>query len=164
MKSNVFNGTQPSNDGCTNDMSSDGQFNVDCKQATTLINCDQEFNNDYSDLSDIFAWNRTASGEVSIMFEFDQQINISSVRMLFWNSPSYSIIVPNVMMYQLDHNIQFHEISITTNSPDRTKDGQSALDININDDRLKFQYLKLVMSFYDTSKWIFLSEVQFCGK
>ena len=102
-KSHVFNGVQPSSGGCTNGVSIDGQVTVDCGQATTLIDCDRGYydNADYSDLSDYFIWNRTASvaQQVSIVFRFDQQISISRIIMFFWNSPSNSIIVPNVRMY-----------------------------------------------------------------
>ena len=89
MRSNVFNGTQPSNEGCTNGVSIDGQVTIDCGQGTTLIDCDRGFNGgDYSDLSRSFAWNRTTSvaAQVSIVFRFDQQINISRITMFFWNS------------------------------------------------------------------------------
>ena len=37
MRSNVFNGTQPSNEGCTNGASIDGQVTIDCGQGTTVI-------------------------------------------------------------------------------------------------------------------------------
>ena len=63
MRSNVFNGTQPSNEGCTNGVSIDGQVTTDCGQGTTLIDCDRGYNDnaDYSDLSSYFIWNRTTS-------------------------------------------------------------------------------------------------------
>ena len=149
MRSNVFNGIQPSND------------------ANTLTDCDQGFNGgDYSDLSRTFAWNRTTSvaQQVSIVFRFDQQINISRITMFFWNSPSNSIIVPSVILAWGDHNMVFTDTAITTNSPsNRTGDGQSILNIGINNDRLKFIYLRITMTF-SNSEWIFLGEVQFCGE
>jgi len=37
MISNMFNGTQPSNERCTNGVSIDGQVTIDCGQGTTLI-------------------------------------------------------------------------------------------------------------------------------
>ena len=102
LRSHVFNGTQPSNEGCTNSVSTDGQVIIDCGQGTTLIDCDRGYNDnaDYSDLSNYFIWNRTASvdQQVSIVFRFDQQISISRISMFFWNSQSNSIIVPNEMM------------------------------------------------------------------
>ena len=51
----------------------------------------------------------------------------------------------------------------TTSSPDRTGDGRRRLFIDINNG-LQYQYLRIEMSFYDNSEWIFLSEVQFCGE
>ena len=170
MRSNVFNGTQPSNEGCTNGVSIDGQVTTDCEQATTLIDCDRGFNGDnYSDLSNTFAWNRTTSvaQQVSIVFTFDQQINISRITMFFWNSQSNSIIIPNVRMYQGDYfdgsTVLAREITITTSSPDRTGDGRRRLFINVNNGP-QFQYLRIEMSFYDNSEWIFLGEAQFCGE
>ena len=173
MRSNVFNGTQPSNEGYTNGAIVSGQVTIDCGQATTLIDCDQGYNNnaDYSDLSNYFIWNRTKSVGarvlVSIVFRFYQQIMISRITMFFWNSQSNSIIVPNVRMYQGDYfdgsTVLANEINITTNSPDRTGDGRCRLNIDINNG-LQFQYLRIEMSFYDNSEWIFLSEVQFCGE
>ena len=128
MRSNVFNGTQPSNEGCTNGVSIDGQVTINCGQATTLIDCDRGINDgDYTDLSNTFAWNRTTSvaQQVSIVFTFNQQINISRITMFFWNSQSNSIIIPNVMMYWSndDSITPSIEIIITTNSPSRTDDG-----------------------------------------
>ena len=169
MKSNVFNGIQPSNEGCTNGVSIDGQVTIDCGQATTLIDCDRGFNGgNYSDLSHTFAWNRTTSvaQQMSIVFRFDQQINISRITMFFWNSQSNSIIIPNVMMYWSndDSITPSNEITIITNSPSRTGDGRRRLNVDINDIGLQFQYLRIVMNFYDDSEWIFLGEVQFCGE
>ena len=170
MGSDVFNGTQPSNEGCTNGVSIDGQVTIDCGQGTTLIDCDRGYNDnaDYSDLSNYFIWNRTTSvtQQVSIVFKFYQQINISRISMFFWNSQSNSIIVPNVMMYWSndDSITPSNEINITTNSPARTGDVRRRLNIDINNDGLQFQYLRIEMSFYDNSEWIFLGEVFFCGK
>ena len=171
MRSNVFNGTQPSNEGCTNGVSIGGQVTIDCEQGTTLIDCDRGFNGgDYSDLSRTFAWNRTnlVAQQVSIVFRFDQQINISRITMFFWNSLSNSIIIPSVRMYQGNYfdgsNVLTNQITITTNSPSRTGDGRRRLFIDINDNGLQFQYLRIVMNFYDNSDWIFLGGVQFCGE
>ena len=167
----MFNGTQPSNEGCTNDVSIDGQVNINCGQGTTLIDCDRGYNNNsnvnYSNLSSYFTWNRTASvdQQVSIVFRFDQQINISRISMFFWNSPSNSIIVPNVMMYWSndDSITPSNEINITPGSPNRNGNGQRRFNVDIKA-RLQLQYLRIKMSFHDNSEWIFLSEVQFCGK
>ena len=165
----MFNGIQPSNEGCTNGRSIDVQVTIDCGQGTTLIDCDRGFNGgDYSDLSGTFTWNRTASvdQQVSIVFRFDQQINISRISMFFWNSQSNSIIVPNVIMYWSDDDsiMPSNEINITFGSPNRNDGRRNRLNVDINDVGLQFQYLRIVMSFYDDSEWIFLSDVQFCGE
>ena len=170
MRSHVFNGTQPRNEGCTNGVSINGQVTIDCGQGTTLINCNRGYGKkkfDYSNLTNYFTWKRTASvdQQVSIVFRFDQQINISRISMFFWNSQSNSIIVPNVMMYWSndDSIAPSNVINITTNSPNRTGDERHKQDSHISDTRLWFQYLRIVMTFHNNSKWIFLNEVQFCG-
>ena len=70
-------------------------------------------------------------------------------------------------MYQGDYFdssvVLVNEITITTSSPDRTGDGRCRLNIDINNGP-QFQYLRIEMSFYINSEWIFLSEVQFCGE
>ena len=164
MRSHVFNGTQPSNEGC---ILIGGEVTTECGQGTTLIDCDRGYNDnaDYSDLSDYFIWNRTASvdQQVSIVFRFYQQINISRISIFFWNSQIDNIIVPNVMMYWSndDSITPSNEITIATNSPSRTGDGQRRLNIDIINDTLQYRYLRIVMS---SSEWIFLSEVGFCGE
>ena len=169
LASNVFNGTQPSNEGCTDGAIFSGQVTVDCGQGTTLIDCDRGYNDnaDYSDLSDYFIWSRTTllTTSVSVVFRFDQEIRGRRISMFFWNSQSNSITVPNVMVYWADHDMSFRgPATITTNLPNRTEDGQHVMNININSAELQFQYLRIEMSFYDNSEWIFLSEVQFCGE
>ena len=171
MRSHVFNGTQPSNEGCANGVSIDGQVTIDCGQGTTLIDCDRGYNDnaDYSDLSNYFIWNRTVSvdQQVSMVFRFDQQINISRISMFFWNSQSYNITVPNVMMYWSndDSITPSNVINITLGSPNTNGDRRSRLNIDISDDsELKFWYLRIAMTFVSNSEWIFLSEVQLCGE
>ena len=170
MRSNQFSGTQPSNEGCTNGVSINGQVTIDCGQGTTLIDCDQGYNDNanYSDLSNYFIWNMTASvdQQVPIVFRFDQQIRISRISMFFWNSQSSNIIVPNVMMYWSndDSITPSIAISITTSSPSRTNDGQYRLNADISSTRLELQYLRIVMTFYGNNERIFLSEMQFCGE
>ena len=141
---------------------------INCGQGTTLIDCRRGIiGGRYSDLSRTFAWNRTTSvaQQVSIVFRFDQQINVNRITMLFWNSQNNSIIIPNVMVYWSndDSITPSNEITITNNSPSRTGDGRRRLFIDINNGP-QFQYLRTEMTFYDDSEWIFLSEVQFCGE
>ena len=172
MRSNVFNGTQPSNEGCTNGVSIDGQVTIDCGQGTTLIDCDRGFNAnaDYSDLSNYFIWSRrneAVAQQVSIVFRFYQQITISRIIMFFWNSQSNSIIVPNIRMYWENYfdgsNVPNRRIATNTDSLDRTDDGRLRVFINTDNDQ-QFQYLRIEMDFYDDSEWIFLGEVFFCGE
>ena len=171
LRSHVFNGTQPSNEGCTNGVSIDGQVTIDYGQGTTLIDCDRGYNDNanYSDLSNYFIWSKTVSvdQQVSIVFRFDQQISISRISMFFWNSQSNIIIVPNIrMMYWSndDSITPSNVISITPGSPNRNGDGRRRLNAESNNARLQFQYLRIEMAFYDDSEWIFLNEVQFCGE
>ena len=161
LKSSVFNGTQPSNEGCTNGVSINGQMIINCGQGTTLIDCDLG-DTDYSNSSNYFRWNPSIE-QVSMEFSFYQQINISRITMFFWNSPSNSIVVPSVKIQFSSRNLQYADAPITINSPNRTEDGRSIVNIGIDDDTLKFWFLKITMTFYNDSAWIFLSEVQFCG-
>ena len=171
MRPNVFNGTQSRNEGCTNGAILSGQETIDCGQGTTLIDCDQGFNDNvnYSDLSSYFIWSRTESvaAQVSITFRFYQQVNIHWLSMFFWNSPNNSIIVPNVRLFGSNYFdgsvVLSNEITITTNSLNRIIDGRHRLNVNITNDR-QIQYLRIQMSFSNNSEWIFLSEVQFCGE
>ena len=170
MRSNVFNGTQPSNEGCTDGVSINGQVTIDCGQGTTLIDCDRGITNvaGLSNLSNTFVWNRTTSvaGQVSIAFRFDQLINISRIALFVFNSPSNSIIIPNVRLYWSndDSITPSNEINITPDVPRRDRSGRHRLDIDVNDNGLRFQYLRIEMSFYMDSEWILLGEVEFCGK
>ena len=83
----MFNGTQPSNGGCTNGAILSGRVTIDCGQGTTLIDCDQGYNDnvDYSDLSSYFIWSRTESlgAQVSMVFRFHQQVNANRINMFF---------------------------------------------------------------------------------
>jgi len=170
VRSNAFNGTQPSNEGCTNGVSTNERVTTKCGQGTTLINCDQGYNDnvDYSDLSGYFVWNRTESvaNQVSITFRF-LQVRIKRIKMFFWNSLTKNITVPKVKMYTSDYfdgsSVLSNEITLIINSHNRNIDGRHILDVGNHNDR-QFQYLRIEMSFYNSSEWIFLSEVQFCGK
>ena len=132
VRSNVFNGTQHSNEGCTNGAIFSGRVTIDCGQGTTLIDCDQGYNDNvnYSDLSSYFIWSRTESlaSQVSMVFRFYQEVNIIRISMFYWNSPNNSIIVPNVRLFgsnYFDGSIVLtNEITATTNSPNRTVDGR----------------------------------------
>lgn len=112
----MFNGTQPSNGGCTNDTSIDGQVTIDCGLGTALLDCN--FNShDLSDLSNlsVFAWNKIAivSQRVSIIFTFNQQINANIIHMFFWSYTNDNIRVPSVAAYWSDDNSVPPSIQIT---------------------------------------------------
>ena len=163
IRSHAFSGTQPSNGGCIDGASVDGQVTTDCGQGTALLNCDSNFNGgNFSDLSNltIFAW---VSNEVSITFKFSQQSIINVIRMFFWNSTSDSINIPSVVVYWSDNPITpsypFRTVSSTIND---SRSGQSIMTINVSNNKL--QYLRITMSFLGNRGWILLSEVQFCGK
>ena len=170
IRSNVFNGTQPSNEGCTNSAIVSGRGIIDCRQGTTLIDCDRGYNDniDYSDLSSYFTWssNELQNQRVSIVFRFDQQINISRIAMLFWNSPRNSIIIPTVRLYWSNDasTVPSFPVTIDSLSPSITGDGQRRLLVFINNAALQFQYLRIDLTIQSDDEWIFLSEVQFCGE
>ena len=166
----MFSGTTPSNDGCTDGASINGQVSTDCGQGTTLLDCDSDFNGgNFSDLSDtpIFTWNRTASvsHQVSVVFTFDQQVSLGVIRMFLWNSLDDEIMVPNVNVYWSDNSTApSNEFTITRGTSGSAVVGQHVLTINIGRHELKFRYVRITMHFDETCEWIFLSEVQFCGK
>ena len=84
MRSDEFNTgsevTLPTNGGCNT--STNGIIN--CGVGTTLMDCDRGSINslDFTDLSDYFVWNRTATTSdrtVSIVFKFSQPVNIGKI-------------------------------------------------------------------------------------
>ena len=164
----MFSGTTPSNGGCTDGASIDGQVTTDCGQGTALLDCDLDFNGgNFSDLSNttIFTWNRTplVSNGVSIIFRVTQQSNINVIRMFFWSSTNDSINVPSVTVYWSDNsNRPSNALRTASSTIDGSDSGQQIMTINFGNNR--FHYLRITMRFADNSGWIFLSEVQFCGK
>ena len=163
----MFNGTQPNNNGCT---SIDGQGTINCGVGTTLMDCGRgpSRNLDISDVPKHFVWNRTVNQQVSVVFKFDQQVDIRRIAIVFWNSPSNNIIAPNLMLYWSndDSTMPSNQINFDTSDPyNRDSEGRSRLNLDINDDGgMRFQYFRIVMSFHDDSEWIFLNEVVFCGE
>ena len=165
INSHVFNGTRPSDQGCTNSTSLAGQSTIECGQRTALLNCDSGFNGgNFSNLSNrsIFTWNWTTP-QVSLAFKFDQQISINVIHMTFWNSPSHNIIIPNVTVYWSDDNstTPTNEITHNVTTNNDTAVGLQTLNIHFAYNELKLQYLRIMM---DVSEWVFLSEVEFCGE
>ena len=170
IRSHVFNGTQPSNGGCTNGPLIGGQVTIDCGLGTALLDCESNFNNntlpDLSSLS-VFTWNKTAifSQQVSITFTFIQQISFNIIRMFFWNSTSDNVRVPSVTAYWSDDDsvVPSNYIAVSYNT-DCSRTGGCVLTITGGNSELKFQYLRITMTFHINHVWIFLSEIQFCGK
>ena len=113
----------------------------------------------------INAWSRASlsSNVVSIVFRFTQQSSISVIRMFFWNSTSDNINVPSVNVYSSDSSItQSATFSSTSYSINGSENG-SIMTINLIGNQ-KFHYLRITMNFLNNRGWIFLSEIQFCGR
>ena len=166
IRSHVFSGTLPSNGGCTNGPSVDGQVTIDCGLGTALIDCDSGFNGgNFSGLSNlsIFTWNKTASlsQRVPIIVTFDQQISINRIYMFFWNSTSDNIRVPDVAAYWSSSPGTPSNIITASYSTDCSSNGGCVLIIT---GAQRLRYLRIVMTFHLNNDWIFLSEMQFCGK
>ena len=167
MRSNEFSSVQPSNDGCT---SIDGQGTINCGVETTLMDCENgpTRNLNLSDLSPYFVWNRTrlVLRNVSVVFRFDQQVNIRRISMWFWNAPNGGITLPSLTLYSSNENstTPSNQISIdTSDSPVPVEDRRYRLNVDITDDGLMVQSLRIMVALTDGTH-IFLSEVLFCGK
>ena len=163
IRSHVFNGTRPSNKGCTNDASSGGELSIDCRLGAALLDCNSDFNG--GDLT-TNTWNRASlsSNVVSIVFRLTQQSSISVIRMFFWNSTSDNINIPRVSAYYSDDSPTTQSSALTTTSisVDGNENG-SIVTLNTSGNQ-KFHYLRISMNFLNNQGWIFLSEIQFCGK
>jgi len=167
MRSDDFFGTQFSNDGCT---SVDGQGTINCGVGTTLMDCERGLrrNLNFSDLSDYFVWSRTtvAVRNVSTIFRFDQPVNIHRISMWFWYAANAGIIVPNLTLYSSNDNFitSSNQISInTSDSVPPVENRQYRLNVDITDESLLVQSLRIVMTISDGLS-ILLSEVLFCGE
>ena len=88
-----------------------GHWEESIEDKELLLDCDQGVSVDYSNLTNFFTWNRVPRvvAQVFIEFRFGQEIDIRNIRMIFWNSPNYSLIVPNIIT-----QFPSHEISIIT--------------------------------------------------
>ena len=157
-------GIQPANDGCN--VSTDGQEIVNCGVGTTLVDCDNgnSTNINYTDLSNYFVWNRE---QVSIVFRFDQPVEINRISLFFWSQPSAQVTVPNLMLYWSNNNtttpsnnLMFDLNSITIESMERRRRRRN---FDITSQGLMLQFLRIVMTKTD-QPFIFLSEVLLCGK
>ena len=157
-----FGGIQPSNDGCT---PLEGQKNVTCGVGTTLMDCNngEQTNITYTNLSNFFVWNRTAMQQLSIVFRFDQPVNIRRISMFFWNAPNDRVTVPTLILYSSNDNSTTPSNKVTSNNNLAGNDRQRRRrNLNINESEL-FQFWRIVMTFTE-GLYIFLNEVSFCGK
>ena len=125
-------------------------------------------NLDISDVSKHFVWNRTVNQQVTVVFKFDQQVDIRRIAIVFWNSPSNHIIAPNLTLFWSNDDSTVPSNQISFNIADlcsRDSEGRCRQNLNIdNDGGIRFQYFRIVMRFYDDREWIFLNEVVFCGE
>ena len=85
--------------------------------------------------------------------------------MFFWNSTSDNVRVPSVTAYWSDDDsvVPSNYIAVSYNT-DCSRIGGCVLTITGGNSELKFQYLRITMTFQINHVWIFLSEIQFCGK
>ena len=166
MRSDEFSSVQPSNNGCT---PIDGQGTIKCGVNTTLMNCERgptgNVNFSDLDLSDYFVWSRDKRN-VSTVFRFDQSVNIRRISMWFWNAPNGGIRIPNLTLYSSNDNFTASSNSVTvntSNSPAPVDNTRYRLNVDITDEDLMIQFLRVMMNISEGTH-IFLSELLFCGK
>ena len=126
-------------------------------------------NINYTDLSNYFVWNRTLNQQVSIVFKFYQQVNIRRISLYFWSQPSVAVAIPNLTLYWYNDDLITPSNSISFDvNPMITISGserqQRRRNLDINNQGLLFQFLRIVMTITDGTYYVFLSEVLFCGK
>ena len=173
MRSDEFNtGSQvtlPTNDGCNT--STNGTIN--CGVGTTLMDCDRGSlrNLNFSDLSDYFVWNRTATTSdrtVSTVFRFNQPVNILRISMWFWNAPQGSLIdIPNITLFSSNDNTTTPSNPVTidtSNSDEPVENRRYRLNVDITSGGLMTQSLEVMMRITGEGRYIFLNEVFFCSK
>ena len=169
VRSDVFGKLQVNNDGCTDD---DGQRTINCGVESTLLNCNRgpvdDLNySDLSKLSNYFIWNRTSSivRNVSIIFRFNQQINVRRIVMFVWNSPVNSILVPNMSLFWSNDNSNtpYNEVNFTNASGAPTEDRRYRINLDISNEILVVHSLRMMLALSNGAH-IFLSEMFICGK
>jgi len=151
-------------------MSIDGLGTINCGVGTTLMDCERGAlrNINFSDLSDYFVWSRTppAFRNVSTVFRFNQPVNIRRIIMQFWNALSGGISIPSLILYSStdDFTTSSNQISIDTSDSAVLEDNtRYRLNVDITDEGLMVQSLRIMMTISE-GQFVFLSEVQFCGK
>ena len=168
MRSDEFFGTEPANDGCT---AIDRQGTINCGVETTLTDCNRGVlrNLNFSDLSDYFVWNKTSIYKVrnvSMLFRFDQPLNISRIGMWFWNAPRSSIGIPNLTLYSSKDSSTRSSNLVTigiSNSQAPVENERYRLNVDITDEGLMIHSLRIIMTLNEDF-FVFLSEMLFCGK
>ena len=160
--------TRPdSNDGCT---SISEQGTILCGVGTTLIDCELGVMSSIStsDFSDYFLWSRSTSEDksVSMTFRFNQPARVHRISMWFYNAPSGGIFVPSLTLYSSNDNFTTSSDEINIDTSDSLLPMESRryrLNVDITDEGLMVQYLRMVMTITEGIS-VLLSEVLFCGK
>ena len=104
--------------------------------------------------------------QVSIVFRFDQPVNIRRISMFFWNAPNDYVTVPTFILYSSNDDSTTPSNEITSNNNlalvgnDRHR---CRRNLDITDEGELFQFWRIVMTSTEGS-YIFLNEVSFCGK
>ena len=165
MKSDEYTGgIQPINNGCT---PLEGQKNVFCGVGTTLMDCNngEQASINYTDLSNFFVWDRTAVQQVSIVFRFDQPVNICRISMFFWNTPNGGIVIPSLTLYSSNDDSTTPSNEVTSNNNSVTEENirRRRRNLDITDESGLFQFWRIVMTSTE-GLYIFLNEVSFCGR
>ena len=163
-----FTEVQPTNDGCNT--STNGTIN--CGVGTALMDCDRgSINNlDFTNLSDYFVWNRNitiSDRTVSTVFRFSQPVNIAKIIMYFWNAPRSLIDIPTIELYSSNDSTITPSNPVTIDTSDLLTPRENQryrLDIDTTSGGLMMQSLDVVMRITGEGRYIFLSEVFFCGK
>ena len=156
---------QPTNDGCN--ATNDGQGTINCGVGTTLMDCDRGSIGNLN-FSDYFLWSRRSISEirnVSTVFRFNQPVNIGRISLWFQELivqayPNWHCI--HLLMTPLHHLIRSLLILVSNSLP-LVENRQYRLNVDITDEDLLIQSLRILTSINDSAAML-LSEVMFCGK
>ena len=156
-----FDGAQPTNDGCNTPTNG----TINCGVGTTLMDCNRGSVGDYSNLSDYFVWSSLINPQVSVIVGFGQSVNVHRIIMFLWVFENSDIIVPNVKVHGSNDSFVTRSYEITGTITQSVDNQWTRLNVNISGE-ISFQYFRVTMNFNNTInlKWIFLSEISFCGK
>ena len=169
MRSDEYAGgsqvTRPTNDGCK---PVNGQDIIKCGVNTTLMDCCRGslIDINLSNLSDYFVWDKLSTSKIALVFTFNQPVNIHRISMWFWNAVNAAIRIPNVTLLWSndDSTTPSNLVNIDiSNSPTQRENRRYRLNVDITDEGLMIQSLKIVMNISE-GQFVFLNEVFFCGK